>query len=674
MFNTIQLKDIDNKVLFDALKARLTERFFALPSFGIVSGQSVASACYELTGVGQGPMRDLDVFVEEKVAPYCPHVDDPTPEISPQGETVTSHGSQREAIPRGNTQKVGGNFLSASFFDTDPKGVGESVHSAFYKITYSHFDLCNPDINWIRIKHHASRGDLTGETIISGFDINACQIAMDMEKQIVVWTEDFQDFLYQKELKATFVGTPMHTAVRICKKDKDLSFASLDLDKEIKFLQTARRAFMMLEDLKAEQSQDNVGLVAGNIFSHVYRDRYLEFQDRLSPYFSLVEKKITFHNYYNVAEEDENGDQCRVDVVKRTMYVLNPTSWCEKTIETLHSTFSSSLDDTDKPLISVQGIFNTLMPVYRLWAQKNKEAELLCVFENACSSKNEHVNAWMKRICLAHSDSLKQISPKHIESMASFVAKHPVMAGIFSEALAEGLPFNSIKTVVRNLRWLEKNKLGYYIGWLERNYFIGEDCSPIPLGGKVIKEHSVSLLNPSFRVLIKEKKTNYMKGLSKNRVAPTINNIVEKVNREAGYQAVRELVSELDLFREGEIMGHCVGGYFNSISEDGSVLVHILAFEGAVRPEDRSTAQFFVDHDDKKGKLRVRLQQNRSKGNAVSPDACQEHASRILKLMEEKLEQLHKKDAFSLFKSEDDMIRPYVQKANISFQDLGLAC
>ena len=71
----MNLNNINNNTLFEELKTRLEARFGQLPDFGIIAGQAVASACYDYAGTGFGPMKDLDVFVHEDEAPFCPHLD-----------------------------------------------------------------------------------------------------------------------------------------------------------------------------------------------------------------------------------------------------------------------------------------------------------------------------------------------------------------------------------------------------------------------------------------------------------------------------------------------------------------------------------------------------------------------------------------------------------------------
>lgn len=210
-----ELRAWEPHVLREALLTRLSARFGKLPTQGIIAGQAVASACFDLVGVGAGQMNDLDVFINESDATRFENA-----------FTLSSSGViGKSVVPV---------FSRCSF--SDNLWI-ETMSKGGYRINFTTNLPEQPDINVIGCT--SGNTPLTAEVLLSGFDLNVCEIAIDLSSSEVYWTDAFQDFLYQQRLMVTRVITPMHTAIRLLKKLRAMPHLVCDLDREMRILQMA---------------------------------------------------------------------------------------------------------------------------------------------------------------------------------------------------------------------------------------------------------------------------------------------------------------------------------------------------------------------------------------------------------------------------------------------------
>ena len=80
--------------------------------------------------------------------------------------------------------------------------------------------------------------DISVSKIISGFDLNACRVGIDLKTEKLVWDESFALFLKNKQLKVAALFTPVHTAIRFFLKKERLSVLA-DVEVEMKILAEA---------------------------------------------------------------------------------------------------------------------------------------------------------------------------------------------------------------------------------------------------------------------------------------------------------------------------------------------------------------------------------------------------------------------------------------------------
>ncbi|WP_429036343.1 hypothetical protein [Aeromonas media] len=294
------LEKWNNKVLFNKIMDVLEEKFGQLPIGGIFSGQAVASALYEVVGLPvQGRYKDLDVFLRGAFENRDYDVKD---------------GAGTNLV----RSDVGGGLTIESSF------ANELMTGPFPKSTYQIIASStvpeNERINNIHISTSGIQGLDLAKTIIKSFDINAVQVALDVRERTVCWTPEFQDFIYTRQLKASWCGTPIHTSVRLLNKASDMGNVFFNEKEELRKLQT-------IKGIVNEYQKKNDTFVPGNLFSGIYQERYAKLEDRLSKYWT---KETVFLDVESkeLGEDPFQGPHTE----KKRFVTLNPKNSCANTL------------------------------------------------------------------------------------------------------------------------------------------------------------------------------------------------------------------------------------------------------------------------------------------------------------------------------------------------------
>lgn len=167
-------------------------RHATLPPKGVVAGQAVCSAVLELLGKGPAVFNDVDVF------------DVATAE---QEDFLTSNEHlQEEALRLG---------VPAALLDEYRMlAVGEATLVELLGAT------SEGALNRVWLKSR-SRQVAMGE-LLTSFDLNAVEIALDLETGELLWTKAFEHFIRTRELQVTSLNTPLRTLLRYYKKRDEL--------------------------------------------------------------------------------------------------------------------------------------------------------------------------------------------------------------------------------------------------------------------------------------------------------------------------------------------------------------------------------------------------------------------------------------------------------------------
>ena len=164
-----------------------------LPSKGLLAGGAVASMILSKAWGGEFPINDLDVFSAVSDETY--------PLSTPVRITEIALDEDAEADGYQGWHKV-------------RKSGYQVIRSERRKI------LNNVSVRMLGDKLPTSTAY---RLILQGFDLNCCQIGIDLENSRLLWTPAFNEFLANGQLKVTHLATPFHTAIRLAKKQGELN-------------------------------------------------------------------------------------------------------------------------------------------------------------------------------------------------------------------------------------------------------------------------------------------------------------------------------------------------------------------------------------------------------------------------------------------------------------------
>lgn len=336
-FSLLDLKDSLNKPNhpFALAVACVLQRNFShsMPAEAgvIAAGQAVSSAVIQLLKGDKAPFKDLDLFwLQDDTIPY------PVDTSENKDSVVKAFVEGREVVfekTKRYLKNVGGSHEVSVF--SDPS-FGEIVHQNVimddYAILKTYNDRLNPLLNHIRTGVYSLEDNRKNALrIINAFDINCCQVALIPETMTIVATDAFVKFIDTYQLQVVGYNTPMHSAIRLEKKVKDLPFASVDLDDEIGKLQTYRKMMMLVE---AKRRDGNVAYwpIYGNAFSQVYKERFLASSPAVKDAFTMEEVHFLFENSYATDDPQSPLDMLQVCETV-TLNLLTPTRYDEAFID-----------------------------------------------------------------------------------------------------------------------------------------------------------------------------------------------------------------------------------------------------------------------------------------------------------------------------------------------------
>jgi hypothetical protein len=160
--------------------------------------------------------------------------------------------------------------------------------------------------------------------------------------------------------------------------------------------------------------------------------------------------------------------------------------------------------------------------------------------------------------------NLLNISAKDITVTNKVLTKHPQLLNALNK-----LSLTDIIKYGVAFRYFDKHGMSYRIGWYENTRFdelngkITPNASSLTRGGHEANDFPC-IHNKHFMDLIKQSHNNYLSLLKAQSVPKGLICILQEINRN-GDMHITELTTGLDLFIEGEKLGHCVGGYFSRL-------------------------------------------------------------------------------------------------------------
>lgn len=151
--------------------------------------------------------------------------------------------------------------------------------------------------------------------ILRGFDLNCCQVGIDLETGNIQYTDHFKEFFKTNQLEVTSLYTPGHTAIRLFKKIKELNcYCNIDKCMEIisqPLIPTIRWRLLPRQ--------------WGFYFGHKYKDMFIENFSSIKPYFKMVRFFDDKKDLWAQKHKELNGDLLSEDKSHVTHW-LNPNN------------------------------------------------------------------------------------------------------------------------------------------------------------------------------------------------------------------------------------------------------------------------------------------------------------------------------------------------------------
>jgi hypothetical protein len=181
------------------------EKMFSLklPAYGILAGQAVASAYFELTKKNYEPVyNDIDVFIYNR------------------SYTKTKEYDNKSIIHTDD--------LKISLINDYPETMEHPRLNFEIKNPYKIIDTTRAGLlNRIMVSKNIS-----GKRLINGFDLNCVQIGIDLQTKNLFKTKEFDEYIKTGILKVVSYASPHHTAIRLMSK-KHISNKIDNIEKEM---------------------------------------------------------------------------------------------------------------------------------------------------------------------------------------------------------------------------------------------------------------------------------------------------------------------------------------------------------------------------------------------------------------------------------------------------------
>jgi hypothetical protein len=631
MIKLSQLSVSERHTFTQNILTRLRLEFGTLPENGVLAGQAVASAIYEELGIlDYGVYNDLDVFHEESENPVAirelfaefKRVDiyrrcleknyvkdqmdwfsdneseqrasrqkeqDGIKEILKNqsfdmGEKfevldylahighnarLLEHAEKRQSMRKGFSRGRGAQLsinTSASFGTTVQMYLRPN-----YAIIDSYVPMNNVRLNYVQVRFGGGGNqwcdgtswlrtdrEPRGLTIVENFDFNMLQVGIDLDDDSLHFTADFDQFLQEKTIRTCFLGTPMHSAIRLINKCNAFPEFSCDIEKELYALKTMRQVFYDVEytPVRLKQRHQKAYGIPSSLFGGLYVERF-NACTALHRHFSLEPRSV----YIPRSVCEETGENECEELVFQVLKVEG--NYCQKTTERVRLLFDQVARTFDE--VAIEYFLDVAEKLYILQQQGTKKAARLLAFIDDVTpyiKGQQQYRFMMDRWLSDNHYAVTGLQGEGLKRYCAMVDKHPTAMSIIKDATVQ----QQIRAVKR-MRWLEKNRMGYVIGLLEnetqslslRDLFLGDD-------------------EIAFREVMAKHDEAKRENMDANSVRPLIPDAVLRTMLPD--LTVKELCSEYDLYIEGEVQKHCVGGYFAKLRSRESLILSLSSPSG----------------------------------------------------------------------------------------------
>lgn len=547
-------------------------RYGDLPDHGILAGQAVDSALQDLYGRGGGVYNDLDIFRQ------CP------------GDSAKSERKANKTAfrcePRWTTPSIceEGGYETMAVTLSDTYGIASVTRTEMLN-----FVNC-----YMASGRYAER--LTTELVVGGFDINSTRVGVDLTTGKLYWDSHYEEFLRSRQLKIVLMHTPWHTFIRALKKSRELPDVFFDTE-EAAMTCTAFAQSKYYQVLIGERN--TVGL-----FGKALYEKALANHSALAPYFSLdkvvLRKKTARSSWEEVSpskSETKNGDA--------ELWKMTPRQLVDPALQ----------GQVDKLARASMFFTSKLVAEHR----RKKKNSVYVKLEAVMSARREaNPRPRQKDFVLWCAENFGtgyvegQALPAVAEKVAVFLRKHQgfcrVMIGL---TLAQQATLvEQIKSCCRSFAMTKNQEdIEQFYGVLEKEATTRADFgSP---------EAMTAVLSRAWE-----------RDFEPFKISPLC--LPHLPDEFSNYQ-VKELLSALELKREGSDMSHCVGGYAYSVSNGYS---RILQIRGGPSKDTWSTAELRVKVQKENGDVTVKVIQHRGRRNGSPSKTNEEILNFVVSFLE----------------------------------------
>jgi hypothetical protein len=169
-----------------------------LPPDGLLAGQSLCSAILDLYCGGGGVYNDIDVFRPASAEKLQELASDERKQADALALGIPV--AQLDGYGQMNLESSDGIFMAGS----EAEGLLNTI--------------------WCNVEND----ELTPGRLVYSFDLNAVEVALDLQHKELTWSKAFEEFLESRQLEITSLVTPERTLLRYLKKRHELGFFGQD--------------------------------------------------------------------------------------------------------------------------------------------------------------------------------------------------------------------------------------------------------------------------------------------------------------------------------------------------------------------------------------------------------------------------------------------------------------
>lgn len=386
--------------------------------------------------------------------------------------------------------------------------------------------------------------------VLEGFDLNCCKSGISITEGKIIYTQEFLDFLKTKQLKVVSPCAPIQSTIRIYKKMKDLN-CFCNIEHEMRFLTVASR------HIQSGQMTKYIG-------PETY-GKYLKVKDFVDKYFKLREPQNSDEIPYSLRDKYYIGNKRNPEV---NIWLFEPImnfditenvgsiNNFKRVWELLYSYKKHSEQDKIHKIFYKNVFLGKMNEDH--WSTKEYTNERNSNGEPIYIEKPYYNSSrYTHQMILSKKNYYKcDFDVKHVDYIDNFTKEHHHMKMFLKDCDTLIEQYNLIKFI----KSIAKKEGDWVIGMLENtNHELAliRDENNNLLANNINKDTIIYLID-------KFKKEN-------------IDGLVDKIDL-SNFEfknCVEELNTTLKLKEEGSKMGHCVGGYSDTVRQGKSRIFHV---------------------------------------------------------------------------------------------------